>query len=98
MTENGSDHLPFEPPEHEAVRLREEKARPQRILAVHSIPIPRLPAESASNHDRGAEVDKEQRGFSTSRDQSYGIADYVWKALRILSLVLRHADRRRLPN
>src|ERR1035438_46439 len=42
MTENGSDSLPFEPPEQENVRLREENARLRRLLAVHSIPIPQL--------------------------------------------------------
>jgi hypothetical protein len=46
MTENGSDSLPFEPPEQENVRLREENARLRRLLAVHSIPIPQLPAEN----------------------------------------------------
>jgi hypothetical protein len=33
MTENGSDSLPFEPPEQENVRLREENARLRRLLA-----------------------------------------------------------------
>src|SRR5438067_10697614 len=46
MTENGSDSLPFEPPEQENVRLREENARLRRLLAVHSIPIPQLTAEN----------------------------------------------------
>src|SRR5258707_11741378 len=42
MTENGSGSLPFEPPEQENIRLREENARLRRLLAVHSIPIPQL--------------------------------------------------------
>src|SRR6266567_2543312 len=46
MTENGSDSLPFEPPEQENVRLREENARLRRLLAVHSIPIPQLAPEN----------------------------------------------------
>src|SRR5260370_4551543 len=46
MTENGSAPLPFDPPEQENVRLREENARLRRLLAVHSIPIPQLPAEN----------------------------------------------------
>jgi hypothetical protein len=46
MTENGSDSLPFEPPEQENIRLREENARLRRLLAVHSISIPQLPAEN----------------------------------------------------
>ena len=46
MTENGSDSLPFEPPEQENIRLREENARLRRLLAVHSIPIPQLAPEN----------------------------------------------------
>jgi len=34
MTENGSESLPFEPPEQENIRLREENARLRRLLAV----------------------------------------------------------------
>src|SRR5437763_2228920 len=45
MTENGSDSLPFEPPEKENIRLREENSRLRRLLAVHSIPIPQLAPE-----------------------------------------------------
>lgn len=45
MTENGTDSLPFEPPEQENIRLREENARLRRLLAVHSIPIPQLAPE-----------------------------------------------------
>lgn len=61
MTENGPDSLPFEPPEQENIRLREENARLRRLLAVHSIPIPQLapenpaltkPVEMASPVDR----------------------------------------------
>jgi len=44
--ENGSESLPFEPPEQENIRLREENARLWRLLAVHSIPIPQLAPES----------------------------------------------------
>ena len=46
MTENGSESLPFEPPEQENIRLREENARLRRLLAVHSISIPQLPPEN----------------------------------------------------
>ena len=50
MSENGSDSLPFEAPEQENIRLREENARLRRLLAVHSIPIPQARArESTSN-------------------------------------------------
>ncbi len=46
MTENGSESLPFELPEQENIRLREENARLRRLLAVHSISIPQLPPEN----------------------------------------------------
>jgi len=46
MTENGSDDLPFEPPEQANIRLRHENARLQRLLSVHSIPIPQLAPEN----------------------------------------------------
>jgi hypothetical protein len=48
MTENGSDFLPFEPPEQENIRLREESVRLRRLLAAHSIPIPKLAPENPS--------------------------------------------------
>jgi hypothetical protein len=44
MTEN-SGSLPFEPPEQENIRLREENARLRRLLAVHSM-IPQLAPEN----------------------------------------------------
>ena len=64
MTENGSDSLPFEPPEQENIRLREENARLRRLLAVHSIPIPQLPAENpppTKTAKPSPPVDKEER-------------------------------------
>jgi hypothetical protein len=64
MTENGSDSLPFEPPEQENVRLREENARLRRLLAVHSIPIPQLPPKNpppAKTVEPAPPVDKEER-------------------------------------
>jgi len=64
MTENGSDSLPFEPPEQENIRLREENARLRRLLAVHSIPIPQLPAENpppTKAAKPSPPVDKEER-------------------------------------
>ena len=64
MTENGSGSLPFEPPEQENIRLREENARLRRLLAVHSIPIPQLPAENpplTKPVEPPAPVDKEER-------------------------------------
>src|SRR5208283_2875347 len=63
MTENGTDSLPFEPPEQENVRLREENARLRRLLAVHSIPIPQL-AENrppTKTVETAPPVDKEER-------------------------------------
>ena len=63
MTENGSESLPFEPPEQENVRLREENARLRRLLTVHSIPIPQLAAENQppAKTVETAPVDKEER-------------------------------------
>jgi hypothetical protein len=46
MAWNDSASLPFEPPEQENIRLREENARLQRLLAVHGIPIPQLALEN----------------------------------------------------
>ena len=46
MTEYSSELLPFEPPEQENIRLREENARLRRLLAVHSIPIPQRAPEN----------------------------------------------------
>lgn len=64
MTENGSDSLPFEPPEQENIRLREENARLRRLLAVHSIPIPELARENpppTKSIEPMSPVDKEER-------------------------------------
>ena len=63
MTEKGSESLPFEPPEQENIRLREENARLRRLLAVHSIPIPQLPAENPPTKtvEPPSPVDKEER-------------------------------------
>jgi len=64
MTENGSESLPFEPPEEENPRLREENARLRRLLAAHSIPIPQLAPEKppATKAVKPAPpVDKEER-------------------------------------
>jgi hypothetical protein len=46
MSENDSDSLPFEPPEQENIRLREENARLRRLLTAHSILIPQFEAET----------------------------------------------------
>jgi superfamily II DNA or RNA helicase len=42
MNENASESLPFESPDEETRRLREENARLRRALTVHGIPIPPL--------------------------------------------------------
>jgi hypothetical protein len=63
-TENGSESLPFEPPERENIRLREENARLRRLLAVHGIPIPQLaPANPLPTKtvETASPVDKEER-------------------------------------
>jgi len=64
MTENGSESLPFEPPEQENIRLREENARLRRLLAVHSIPIPQLAPENPpaiTTVEPARLLDKEER-------------------------------------
>jgi hypothetical protein len=64
MTENGSESLPFEPPEQENIRLREENARLRRLLAVHSIAIPQLAPENpppAKAVEIAQPIDREER-------------------------------------
>ena len=64
MNENGTESLPFEPPEQENIRLREENARLRRLLAVHSIPIPQLAPEDPPPTkivETAPPVDKEAR-------------------------------------
>jgi hypothetical protein len=64
MTEKGSGPLPFESPEQENARLREENARLRRLLAVHGIPIHQLaPANQPPTRtaEMAAPVDKEER-------------------------------------
>jgi superfamily II DNA or RNA helicase len=64
MAWNDSASLPFEPPEQENIRLREENARLQRLLAVHGIPIPQLALEKpppTKNIETATPVDKEER-------------------------------------
>ena len=64
MTENGSESLPFEPPEQENIRLREENARLRRLLSVHSIAIPQLASENpppAKTAETAPPVSKEER-------------------------------------
>jgi hypothetical protein len=45
MAENESRSLPFESPERENDRLREENSRLCRLLTVHGIPIPQTAPE-----------------------------------------------------
>ena len=64
MAWNDSASLPFEPPEQENIRLREENARLQRLLAVHGIPIPHLVPETpppTKTVETVPPVDKEER-------------------------------------
>ncbi len=63
MAWNDSASLPFEPPEQEDIRLREENARLQRLLAVHGIPIPQLALEKPTPTKTldTAPVDKDER-------------------------------------
>ena len=64
MPENGTDSLPFEPPEQENIRLREENARLRRLLAAHSIPIPQFAPENpppTKPVEMAPPVDREER-------------------------------------
>lgn len=63
MAWNDSASLPFEPPEQENIRLREENARLQRLLAVHGIPIPQAALEKPvpTKAVETAPVDKDER-------------------------------------
>src|SRR5712692_3434733 len=63
MTEYGSGSLPFESPEQENIRLRDENARLRRLLAVHSILIPQLAPDPHPTEmvETALPVDKEER-------------------------------------
>ena len=64
MTGNGSGFLPFESPEQENIRLKEENVRLRRLLAVHCIPIPQLAPEDpppTQTAETALPVDKEER-------------------------------------
>ena len=64
MSENGSESLPFESPDQENIRLREENARLRRLLAAHSISIPQLAPEKpppTKAVEPAPPVDKEER-------------------------------------
>jgi hypothetical protein len=64
MTEYRSEFLPFEPPEQENIRLRDENARLRRLLAAHSIPIPHLAPENQTptkTIGTAPPVDKDER-------------------------------------
>jgi hypothetical protein len=64
MTEYRSEFLPFEPPEQENIRLRDENARLRRLLAAHSIPIPHLAPDNQTltkTIGTAPPVDKDER-------------------------------------
>jgi superfamily II DNA or RNA helicase len=63
MTGHGTDSLPFEPPEQENTRLREENARLRRLLSTHSIAIPQWTPTSPSSAKatESMKVDREER-------------------------------------
>jgi hypothetical protein len=64
MAENGSGSLPFDSPEQENIRPREENACLRRLLAVHGIPIPQLAPEfpsPAKTVEAAPPVDTEER-------------------------------------
>lgn len=64
MRENGSDSLPFDSPEQENARLKEENRRLRRLLDVHGIAIPVLPATEQAPVTVGyaePSIDREER-------------------------------------
>jgi superfamily II DNA or RNA helicase len=63
MTGNDSGSLPFESPEQENARLREENDRLRRLLATHSIAIPQWTAmiTSPTKVAESRQVDREER-------------------------------------
>src|SRR5229473_1761721 len=83
MSENASGSLPFESPDEENRRLREENARLRRALTVHGIPIPPLspanpsPAKTGealpmeSKEDRGRKRIALFRGLFRGREDVY---------------------------
>src|SRR6266498_1654577 len=109
MTENGSESLPFEPPEQENIRLREENARLRRLLAVHSIPIPQLasenppPAKTAQTappvdtEDRAVSkpVSRERRCLRSDADGRHGYMPAVVKDLKAINKS-RPEDRKKV--
>ena len=64
MRENEPDSLPFDSPERENVRLKDENRRLRRLLEVHGIAIPQLsPPEQAPVRIESVEnsLDREER-------------------------------------
>ena len=64
MRENDPDSLPFDSPEQENVRLKEENRRLRRLLEVHGIAIPQLAAPEQApvrGESLEASLDREER-------------------------------------
>src|ERR1051326_1160852 len=63
MTEHNSESLPFESPEQESARLREENARLRRLLSTHGIAIPQWPPTipGSAKATESMKVDREER-------------------------------------
>jgi hypothetical protein len=63
MNDSGSGTLPFESPEQEHSRLREENARLRRLLETHGIPIPQAVPEKPvpAIEETEPPVDREER-------------------------------------
>jgi superfamily II DNA or RNA helicase len=81
MNENASEFLPFEPPDEETRRLREENARLRRALTVHGIPIPPLSpanppaAKSAEAVQLESKEDRARKRIALFRDLFRGRED-----------------------
>ena len=72
MTENGSESLPFEPPEQENIRLRGENARLRRLLASGSqyCDSATRARESASSQSRRDCTTDRQRGARPTENRA----------------------------
>jgi hypothetical protein len=81
MNENASESLPFESPDEETRRLREENARLRRALTVHGIPIPPLspanppPAKSVEAVQLESKVDRARKRIALFRELFRGRDD-----------------------
>ena len=76
MNENASGSLPFESPDEENSRLREENTRLRRALVAHGIPIPSVSAASPPKTVESVPLEsKEER--ARKRIALFRVAEHV---------------------